>query len=134
MADPPLLLEWLPLFEVELPASRLELLRPIRLAVEILTGLDPDRADMRGWVAYWSVLTAARHMLADYEGELRDALRGEAYYPDSRTPVAAEARALAGLGRTVEVMEVAQVKDICPFCGTELLPESTFCGMCGNNL
>ncbi len=37
LVDPTKLLEWLPLFESEFPVSRRELLRPIRLAVEILT-------------------------------------------------------------------------------------------------
>jgi len=33
-----------------------------------------------------------------------------------------------------ESLEVVPVKEVCPFCGAVLLPESTFCGMCGKNL
>ncbi len=33
-----------------------------------------------------------------------------------------------------EAIEASQLKTFCPFCGAELLPDSTFCGMCGNNL
>ncbi len=52
LADPAQLYQWLPQLEAQLPASRRELLRPMRLAVEILTegrdrGLSAEPEEMR---------------------------------------------------------------------------------------
>jgi len=35
---------------------------------------------------------------------------------------------------TGDTVDLSQLNNFCPFCGAELLPDSTFCGMCGNTI
>jgi hypothetical protein len=83
LADHDKLLEWLPRFEVELPAPRRELLRPIRLAAEILDGredrgLSAETEEMRRAVsellAKSEGANAAEVNPADLAGEMIQAL------------------------------------------------------------
>ncbi len=83
LADPAKLLEWLPRFEVELPAPRRELLRPIRLAAEILDGredreLPAEPEEMRRAVSELLAKVEERNSAkvgkADLAGEMLQAL------------------------------------------------------------
>jgi DNA-binding SARP family transcriptional activator/predicted Zn-dependent protease len=87
-----------------------------REAVELLAGVDPDRADHRGWIWYWDVLTSAHHMLGEHREELHAAREARKRYPDRLQAVVWEARALAALGRVAE-MEGALIESLQPFSG-----------------
>jgi tetratricopeptide (TPR) repeat protein len=76
-----------------------------REAVELLSGVDPDRADHRGWIWYWDVLTSAHHMLGEHRKELHAAREARNRYPDRLEAAVWEARALAALGRIAEMEE-----------------------------
>jgi hypothetical protein len=68
----------------------------------------------RGKVLYWRELTAARHALGDYGGELADASR---LARDGGAPLAAgyiRARALAGAGRAAEALVAVGQADALP--------------------
>ncbi|UCC74138.1 MAG: hypothetical protein JSV86_06145, partial [Gemmatimonadota bacterium] len=84
--------------------SALRVNRP-REAVEVLERIDPERGAMRGWVPYWSVLTAAHHVLGDHRRELEMARRGRRQYPDLLSTLSYEVEALAALGRVAELSE-----------------------------
>ncbi len=83
LADPPMLLEWLPRFEVELPTPRRELLQPIRLVAEILDGrqdreLPAEPAEIRRAVQELLAKSEERGSIkvsqADLAGEMIQAL------------------------------------------------------------
>jgi tetratricopeptide (TPR) repeat protein len=71
--------------------------------VDIISKLDPTRGFLLGFEYYWAILADACHMVGDHEIELEYARRGRAQYPDSWATLTAEVRALAALGRVVEV-------------------------------
>jgi tetratricopeptide (TPR) repeat protein len=70
-----------------------------REAVAALTRLDPERPPVRQLPWYANLLAQAHHQLGDYPAELGVAMRGRRLHPDHLSPLAAEARALAALGR-----------------------------------
>lgn len=86
-----------------------------REAARILAGLDPRRADLEGWFGYWSVRTAALHMLGEHDAELEVAREGRALHPDDRRHPGLELRALGALGQLDEFQRV--------LVETEALPE-----------
>jgi tetratricopeptide (TPR) repeat protein/tRNA A-37 threonylcarbamoyl transferase component Bud32 len=86
--------------EVALAALRLR--RPGEV-IERLRELDPDRGLIKGWGGYWRYLSAAYHLLGDYEGELEVARQGRQRYPQNQAAHFGEARALAALGRLDDV-------------------------------
>jgi serine/threonine-protein kinase len=67
-------------------------------ALAALESLEPDRGTMRGWSAYWLVMTHALHLLGEHERELEAARTMRRQYPDRRIGLALEARALGALG------------------------------------
>jgi DNA-binding SARP family transcriptional activator/TolB-like protein len=77
-----------------------------RAALDALLRVDPDRGWMRNAYEYWYVRCAARHMLADYEGELADANIGEKQYPANFSVISCKVRALAALGRGDDIDKV----------------------------
>jgi TolB-like protein len=83
-------------------ADAMRLNRP-KAAVTALRALDPDRGFARGWWVYWDDVARALHMLGDYRAELKVAREGSRRFPDNPQLVAAQARALAALGRTEDV-------------------------------
>ncbi len=85
-----------------------------REAVQILVRIDPQRGWYKGWSAYWTVLTAARHMLGEHEAELQDARRGRRQYPEGLSILASEVRALAALGRVAELDEALRMSSALP--------------------
>jgi DNA-binding SARP family transcriptional activator len=87
-------------YQVAEQARRLN--RP-REALRVLREFDPERGELRGAHVYWREMTAAHHMLGEHRRALRAARRGRALYPDVPVLLAYEVRALAALGRTVEI-------------------------------
>jgi tetratricopeptide (TPR) repeat protein len=74
-----------------------------REAIGLLRQLDPDRGLMKQWPVYWAYLAGAYHLLGDYAGELEVARQGRQRAPEDLDILAAEAIALAALGRVDEV-------------------------------
>src|SRR5438309_1762396 len=74
-----------------------------REAVDALVALGPDRGFTRGWWVYWYDLTTALHLLGDHRRELKQALEGVRRFPDNPQILTTEVRALAALGRGVDM-------------------------------
>jgi tetratricopeptide (TPR) repeat protein/TolB-like protein len=89
--------------DYDVGANLVRLNRPAE-AVEFFLGLDPTRGELRGWMAYWSMLTRAYHLLGDHEAEEETARRARALNPRAGLAIAIHARALAALGRDAEVV------------------------------
>jgi tRNA A-37 threonylcarbamoyl transferase component Bud32/tetratricopeptide (TPR) repeat protein len=77
-------------------------------AVAVLRGLDPERGELRGWLAYWSELTMAQHTLGRHRDELRSARRARALHPSEPRALEMEVVALAALGRRRELAQLLQ--------------------------
>jgi DNA-binding SARP family transcriptional activator len=77
-----------------------------REAIEILSGIDPMRGEVRGWAHYWQTLAGAHHMLGDHRKELRIARRAHALHPDDPRYLLTEGMALAARGRAGELDRV----------------------------
>jgi tRNA A-37 threonylcarbamoyl transferase component Bud32/tetratricopeptide (TPR) repeat protein/TolB-like protein len=77
-----------------------------REASELYARLDPRRGFLQEWWFYWNIFGAAYHMMGEHETELEIAKRGQAHYPDHMGVVAAEAHALAALGRVDDVFRL----------------------------
>lgn len=60
--------------------------------------MSPDRGAMVGWPSYWTNLAHARHLTADYAGELLAAREMRRRHPTLRVAWTLETRALVGLG------------------------------------
>jgi serine/threonine protein kinase/tetratricopeptide (TPR) repeat protein len=74
-----------------------------REAIRALSNLDPAGVFMKGWTAYWGVLTMSYHMLGEHKQELKQARRGRKQYPEDIGVLSFEVNALAALGRTDEI-------------------------------
>lgn len=74
-----------------------------REALGYLRQVDAENGWAREWSSYWANLTQAQHWLGEYREELAAAERFRAVSPESRAARAIEARAMIGLGRSVEV-------------------------------
>lgn len=85
----------LPHFQVAEEARRLN--RPGE-AVAVLSGLDPERGELRGFIFYWIELTTAHHLLGHHSAELEAAARARRLYPDHPVSLLLEIRALAAMG------------------------------------
>lgn len=72
-------------------------------ALDALRTLDPDRGEMRGWAPYWNDLAHALHLLGDHAAELKAARELKTRYPDRRSGLVFEVRALAAAGDTAGV-------------------------------
>jgi tetratricopeptide (TPR) repeat protein len=83
-------------------AEALRLNRP-REAVEWFIRVDTRSAEIRDWLPYWDLSTAALHMLAQHDRELQEAQSAQRQYPGRLATLAYETRALVGLGRTADV-------------------------------
>jgi tetratricopeptide (TPR) repeat protein len=79
-----------------------------REAIEWLDRLEPGRGPMRGWFHYWNIRSQALHRLGEYETELEVAREARRAFPDFAAGVTIEARALIGLGRAAEAVELAR--------------------------
>ncbi len=79
-----------------------------REALDALTSLDPDRAPMKGWPSYWTVLHSAQHQLGSYEAELASAREARRLFPTLPALFYDEAEALAALGREEELEAVVE--------------------------
>ncbi len=71
--------------------------------------------DHKWGVWYFERLTAALHMLGDYERELTEARRGIAIYREEPYLVACEVRALAALGRKEEMEREVEASLVLPW-------------------
>jgi len=67
--------------------------------------LDPDRGWMRGWGPYWRMRILTRHVLGDHERELDDVRQLRARFPDDPNTPRLELLALAGAGRSAELLQ-----------------------------
>lgn len=90
----------IPHFQVAEEARRLN--RP-REAREVLSHLDPETGELKGWIYYWIELTEAHHHLGDHQRELELAHRCRRLHPDDPVSALLEIRALAALGRHDDV-------------------------------
>lgn len=72
-------------------------------AVDALRRIDTEQSAV-DWDLYGTRLTAALHLAGDYPGELAEAQRVRAHRPGLLRAIGDEARALAALGRTEEVL------------------------------
>ncbi len=94
------------MFAYQLGAEAVYANHPREAVVALTSPLDWTPFVGRGqkWgVWYFQNLTAALHMLGEYERELAEAKRGVAIYPEEPYLIACEVRALAALGRTKEM-------------------------------
>jgi DNA-binding SARP family transcriptional activator len=90
----------IPHFQVAEEARRLN--RP-REAREVLSRLDPESGELRGWIHYWIEVTTACHLMGDHRRELELAHRCRRLHPDDPGAALTEIRALAALGRVEDV-------------------------------
>lgn len=90
----------IPHFGVAQEARRLN--RPGE-AVAVLTRMEPERGELRGWSFYWLELAISQHLLGDHQAELATARRARGFYPDHAVILLVELRALAALGRVDEL-------------------------------
>jgi tetratricopeptide (TPR) repeat protein len=74
-----------------------------REALRRLRELDPEHGLMRAWGDYWSALAWVHHMLGEHHEELAAARRGRQLWPSNGHFRFVELRALAALGRVVEL-------------------------------
>ncbi len=93
----------IPHFQVAEEARRLN--RP-REAREVLTRLDPEAGELKGWIYYWMELAASLHLMGDHRRELEAAHRCRRLHPDDPAAALLEARAHAALGHTDDVHRV----------------------------
>lgn len=75
-----------------------------REALEVLLRVNPGRGWLRDWPAYWDMRAYSRHLLGDYEGELRDARLMRKAFPDHPAHTMHTISALIGLGRADEAL------------------------------
>lgn len=80
----------------------------------ILSEIDPDRGQMRGWAQYWTQLAHASHMIGDYEAEVRAANEMFRRYPERRVATVIRARALAAAGDTGRLAQALAETRILP--------------------
>jgi tetratricopeptide (TPR) repeat protein/TolB-like protein len=73
-------------------------------AVAVLARVDPAGGYASRWRPFWSVYGNAHHQLGDYRRELRVIRRGRVHHPDFPAYIQQELIALAGLGRTDDVL------------------------------
>jgi tRNA A-37 threonylcarbamoyl transferase component Bud32/tetratricopeptide (TPR) repeat protein len=104
--------------EVALFTYRLN--RP-RETLRLLRELDPDHGLMKRWWEYWNYVTAAYHVLGDYQHELEAARQGRRRHPANLAMLYNEARALAAMGRLNDLaaslrdMRALQPPDMTPW-------------------
>lgn len=96
-----------PEWSSKLASAAYALNRP-RESARILLGMDPERGWLQGERSYWMALTIALHGSGDHQAELRAAERYRVAFPDDKRGTNAfERRALVGLGRTAEAVQLA---------------------------
>jgi tetratricopeptide (TPR) repeat protein/TolB-like protein len=83
-------------------------------ALDALRTLDPDRGEMRGWAPYWNNLTHALHLLGMHAEELKAARELLQRYPDRRSGLVFEVRALAAAGDTAGVDQALSAGETLP--------------------
>jgi hypothetical protein len=79
-----------------------------REALKRLHELNPANGLLAVWGDYWSAVAWNHHMLGEYQDELAAARRGRQLYPSNEHFRFLELRALAALGRNVEVDSVSR--------------------------
>lgn len=85
----------IPQFQVAEEARRLN--RPAE-ARDVLSRLDAEAGELRGFVFYWVELATAHHLLGEHRRELETARRARRLHPDHPAATLLEVRALAALG------------------------------------
>jgi DNA-binding SARP family transcriptional activator len=93
----------IPHFQVAEEARRLGRPRETR---EVLSRLDPEAGELRGWIFTWIELAAAHHLLGDHRRELEVANRCRGLHPDDPAAALLEVRAHAALGHVADVARV----------------------------
>jgi tetratricopeptide (TPR) repeat protein/TolB-like protein len=91
----------------EAALSAMRVLRA-REALRRLHELDPARGLLAVWGDYWSAVAWSHHVLGEHQAELAAAQRGRQLYPANEHYRFLELRALAALGRVLEVDSVAR--------------------------
>jgi tetratricopeptide (TPR) repeat protein/tRNA A-37 threonylcarbamoyl transferase component Bud32 len=74
-----------------------------REAIRTFEEIDPERGELRGWLAYWQWYGLAHHRLGQHRRELRVVRRALELYPGDARTFPIQIRALAGLGRVREL-------------------------------
>jgi tetratricopeptide (TPR) repeat protein len=87
----------------DLGTTLLRMNRPAE-AIRELRRLDPERGELRNWVAYWISLGAAYHLLGRHRQEMAAARRAAELNPGSAHPHILQAIALAARGRPDEAL------------------------------
>jgi DNA-binding SARP family transcriptional activator len=95
----------IPHFQVAEESRRLNHPREAR---EVLSRLDADAGELRGWIYYWVELSTANHMLRDHTRELEVASRCRQLHPHEPLAALLEVRAFAGLGSEHDVIRVVE--------------------------
>ena len=75
-------------------------------AIAALRRIQPELVRVQQYAPYWDVLTQSYHALGDYRNELAAARQGRAQFPDRLTIMEDEARSLAELGRSDDVLRL----------------------------
>jgi serine/threonine protein kinase len=91
-------------------ASYASYLNRPRQTINLLNQIDQQSEMPTKWKYYWGVLTAAYHILGQYDGELKVAQRARSLFPNDIVTLGYEFRALAALGK---IQDVAQRLDEC---------------------
>ncbi|MEM7415343.1 MAG: hypothetical protein AAF389_07590 [Gemmatimonadota bacterium] len=79
-----------------------------REAIDFLDRLEPGRGPMRGWFHYWNIRAQALHVLGEYAEELEAAQQAQRNFPEFALAPTIEARALIGLDRVDEAIDIAR--------------------------
>jgi tRNA A-37 threonylcarbamoyl transferase component Bud32/tetratricopeptide (TPR) repeat protein len=85
-----------------------------RAARQVLTSMDPDRGELRGWSSYWTQRAHAAYMLGRHDEELAAAREMARRYPDRRVALVLEARALASMGDVARIDSALAAWDSLP--------------------
>lgn len=75
-----------------------------REALDVLLQVNPERGWLHDWPAYWDMRAHSRHLLRDYDGELRDAALMRNAFPDHPAHTMHTISALIGEGRADEAL------------------------------
>jgi tetratricopeptide (TPR) repeat protein len=89
-----------------LSALRLNRILEARDAFTRLNRGYADTPRLRQWTPYWHHHSRTLHMLGEHEEELEIAKEGRQYRPEAPLRVFSEVRALVGLGRVTEAMQL----------------------------
>jgi len=92
----------IPITECAVAQSKIRINRP-QEAVTIIASVDPESFWFKNWDLYWAELTMAYHMLGNHNQELKSARQSRKQFPELLSALWYEVRALAALGKIIEV-------------------------------